>query len=544
MPIEPPKVRRDDFVAQVERDRIERDVDLAQAEPALAGVSAGDVDDGDGVLRGDELGALYDRIDERLDGGSRRSIKSPEGRQAIDAVLRLGTSQRQRTNRAMREAFEGQVQRQQAEATQAHQDSIMAAARRRLERGTLQVELSELNREEAFLRQDLGVLDGVPEDATDEALFAELDARWRPIQEAVGFGARHDGAHLRDPRTYVTPALVNEVQAYLDAHPDSRLELGDAASVIVYEGLLSTPLDQPWVSGYGAFGADFAGANANMLVREGYLDRSWSFSPRAFSDFMARSGFEPAAHFRGLPDDGLDHSDDQRAYMEQFAPELARYGWSLPDMPSLYNEVQVSRHFAIQAETYRDYGDPDSGFFNEQERAYPVEFATAADGVEYVTAALAYRQDEYFVNRGLGAVSDVLAEAGVGHHSADELFEDLSPNARAFWTYACYAYPDCAETVMPRVAAMSLENGGGLDAVLDGFDPAQLAEESGRRIFRAANRSGTQAEATARAAMGEVVRLLSSDAGPGLFAEGLQALERIAERRAVLEARLAELEED
>ncbi|MEL6760838.1 MAG: hypothetical protein AAFP04_10590 [Myxococcota bacterium] len=544
MPIEPPRIRRDDFVAQVERGRIELDVEVAQAHPALADVSPSDIDDGDGVLRGDELGALYDRIDERLDGGSRRTIKSPDGRQAIDAVLRLGTTQYQRTNRAMSEAFEGQVERQREEAARAHQDSIMATARRQLERGMLQVELSELNREEAFLRRDLGVLDGMPEDATDEALFAELDARWRPIQEAVGFGARHDGAHLRDPRTYFTPELVNEVQAYLDAHPDSRLELGDAASVIVYEGLLSTPLDQPWVSGYGAFGADFAGANANMLVREGYLDRSWAFSPRAFSDFMARSGFEPAAHFRGLPDDGSDHSDDQRAYLEQFAPELARYGWSLPDMPSLYNEVQVNPHFAVQAEIYQSFGDPNGGFFNEQERAYPVEFATAADGVEYVTAALAFRQDEYFVNRGLGAVSEALAEAGVGHYSADELFDDLSPNARAFWTYACYAYPDCAETVMPRVAAMALEGGGGLDAVLDGFDPERLADARGCGIFRAANRSGTQAEATARAAMSEVACLLPSDIGPGLFAEGNRTLEQIAERRAELEARLAELEED
>ncbi|MEL6338975.1 MAG: hypothetical protein AAFQ65_03660 [Myxococcota bacterium] len=544
MPIEPPRIRRDDFVAQVERGRIELDVEVAQAHPALADVSPSDIDDGDGVLRGDELGALYDRIDERLDGGSRRTIKSPDGRQAIDAVLRLGTTQYQRTNRAMSEAFEGQVERQREEAARAHQDSIMATARRQLERGMLQVELSELNREEAFLRRDLGVLDGMPEDATDEALFAELDARWRPIQEAVGFGARHDGAHLRDARTYFTPELVNEVQAYLDAHPDSRLELGDAASVIVYEGLLSTPLDQPWVSGYGAFGADFAGANANMLVREGYLDRSWAFSPRAFSDFMARSGFEPAAHFRGLPDDGSDHSDDQRAYLEQFAPELARYGWSLPDMPSLYNEVQVNPHFAVQAEIYQSFGDPNGGFFNEQERAYPVEFATAADGVEYVTAALAFRQDEYFVNRGLGAVSEALAEAGVGHYSADELFDDLSPNARAFWTYACYAYPDCAETVMPRVAAMALEGGGGLDAVLDGFDPERLADARGCGIFRAANRSGTQAEATARAAMSEVACLLPSDIGPGLFAEGNRTLEQIAERRAELEARLAELEED
>lgn len=544
MPIEPPRIRRDDFVAQVERGRIELDVEVAQAHPALADVSPSDIDDGDGVLRGDELGALYDRIDERLDGGSRRTIKSPDGRQAIDAVLRLGTTQYQRTNRAMSEAFEGQVERQREEAARAHQDSIMATARRQLERGMLQVELSELNREEAFLRRDLGVLDGMPEDATDEALFAELDARWRPIQEAVGFGARHDGAHLRDPRTYFTPELVNEVQAYLDAHPDSRLELGDAASVIVYEGLLSTPLDQPWVSGYGAFGADFAGANANMLVREGYLDRSWAFSPRAFSDFMARSGFEPAAHFRGLPDDGSDHSDDQRAYLEQFAPELARYGWSLPDMPSLYNEVQVNPHFAVQAEIYQSFGDPNGGFFNEQERAYPVEFASAADGVEYVTAALAFRQDEYFVNRGLGAVSEALAEAGVGHYSADELFDDLSPNARAFWTYACYAYPDCAETVMPRVAAMALEGGGGLDAVLDGFDPERLADARGCGIFRAANRSGTQAEATARAAMSEVACLLPSDIGPGLFAEGNRTLEQIAERRAELEARLAELEED
>ncbi|MEL7305808.1 MAG: hypothetical protein AAGJ56_08255 [Myxococcota bacterium] len=544
MPIEPPRIRRDDFVAQVERGRIELDVEVAQAHPALADVSPSDIDDGDGVLRGDELGALYDRIDERLDGGSRRTIKSPDGRQAIDAVLRLGTTQYQRTNRAMSEAFEGQVERQREEAARAHQDSIMATARRQLERGMLQVELSELNREEAFLRRDLGVLDGMPEDATDEALFAELDARWRPIQEAVGFGARHDGAHLRDPRTYFTPELVNEVQAYLDAHPDSRLELGDAASVIVYEGLLSTPLDQPWVSGYGAFGADFAGANANMLVREGYLDRSWAFSPRAFSDFMARSGFEPAAHFRGLPDDGSDHSDDQRAYLEQFAPELARYGWSLPDLPSLYNEVQVNPHFAVQAEIYQSFGDPNGGFFNEQERAYPVEFASAADGVEYVTAALAFRQDEYFVNRGLGAVSEALAEAGVGHYSADELFDDLSPNARAFWTYACYAYPDCAETVMPRVAAMALEGGGGLDAVLDGFDPERLADARGCGIFRAANRSGTQAEATARAAMSEVACLLPSDIGPGLFAEGNRTLEQIAERRAELEARLAELEED
>lgn len=543
MALQPPKIRRDEFLDRVQRDGVELEVGHAATDSALEGLDVRDLDDGDGVLRGEELGALYDQIEDRLDGGSPRAIRSPRGREAIGAVFRRGTTSLQRASRAMRDDMAARARDELEGTQQARQRSIMEATRQRLETDTVEMQLLELRREEAFIRRDLEVLDALAPDAGADEVYARLNATWEPRLRALGFGERYGGtseSHLRDPRHYFSPELAETIHAYLGEHPNLRLNPADAAAFIVYEGLTDMPMSERWVSSYSALGADFAGSNANALVRAGFLDRSWSFSPRALSDFMARSGFDPVAHARSIPD-GENYDAVQRAYFERFEPELERYGWSIPDRPWLYDEVQVNPHFAVRADNYKDFGQADAGFHNEQERAYPVEFRTAAEGVHYVTAELAHRQEEHLVRAGLGALSDMLAEAGQGRFSPDELFDTLSPNAQAFWTYACYAYPNTAELLMPQIARAHLEAGGDFDAVMDGFDPERLAEEPARGIFARAGRPGTLAISASRAGMSEVVRLLPSEFGPGRVAEAREALATIEARRTELEARLAEL---
>lgn len=65
MALEPPKIRREEFLARVQNEGLELQVESAASDPAIA------------VIDVRELAALYYRIEDRVDGGSPRNVRSP-----------------------------------------------------------------------------------------------------------------------------------------------------------------------------------------------------------------------------------------------------------------------------------------------------------------------------------------------------------------------------------------------------------------------------------------------------------------------------------